>query len=375
MHWPGLRLCISYHQQPWSFFPKILLPFSSLLLVYAPLHTCPALRKASLLASGFLFSGESTLICITWNHAKFAPKRVLQGKGSATTDHSWQGLNLLGIFPPQCSAGFPFLQCASGSNSWEDKRWWGKTVYKIPLHTGCPCRADSSPWAAAACSRSSVQTCPQDAVGGASQHSTREGGGTIQTVALSGRGDGSSTTLTAVLPLNSPISLLSLSQWKAERDQDTQKGIFLVPLTSVAGESSMHVTAVFEFTNQESWRKWKMFCPDQVPSEENWRRQSEWSGPGQEWLAATWRAGAKHHVLCGSHDPSPNAPKLLHCLEEEPASQAQSCQKESTLRWSCGLLFRLMNNTNHCFWRSYFWKIPIFPLAHVSNNVEIRCSE
>lgn len=54
-------------------------------------------------------------------------------------------------------------------------------------------------------------------------------------------------------------------------------------------------------------------------------------------------------VLCGSHDPSPNAPKLLHCLEEEPASQAQSCQKESTLRWSCGLLFRLMNNTNHCF--------------------------
>lgn len=100
-----------------------------------------------------------------------------------------------------------------------------------------------------------MQTCPQDAVGGASQHSTREGGGTIQTVALSGRGDGSSTTLTAVLPLNSPISLLSLSQWKAERDQDTQKGIFLVPLTSVAGESSMHVTAVFEFTNQESWRK------------------------------------------------------------------------------------------------------------------------
>lgn len=81
VHWPGLRLCISYHQQPWSFFPKILLPFSSLLLVYAPLHTCPALRKASLLASGFLFSGEYHFDMYYLKPHKVCSKVCPAGKG------------------------------------------------------------------------------------------------------------------------------------------------------------------------------------------------------------------------------------------------------------------------------------------------------
>ncbi|XP_075362791.1 uncharacterized protein LOC142412069 [Mycteria americana] len=128
---------------------------SSLLLAYAPLHTFPALRRASVL----------------------------------------------------CSAGFPFLQCASSSNIWEDKRWRGKAVYEIPCHTGVPAQQAAPGGPAAACSWSSVQTCPQDAVGGASQDSAGQGGGTMQTTALSGRGDGSGTTLTAVLPLTSPLFL------------------------------------------------------------------------------------------------------------------------------------------------------------------------
>ncbi|KAM7106714.1 uncharacterized protein J5F26_006331 isoform 1-T1 [Ciconia maguari] len=95
---------------------------SSLLLAYAPLRTFPALRRASVL----------------------------------------------------CSAGFPFLQCASSSNIWEDKRWRGKAVYEIPCHTGVPAQQAAPGGPAAACSWSSVQTCPQDAVGGASQDSARE---------------------------------------------------------------------------------------------------------------------------------------------------------------------------------------------------------
>lgn len=78
MHQPGSRLFISYQQQPWSFFPKI---FIFLLLAYAPLHTFPTLRKASLLVSGFLFSGEYHFDLDDLKPCKVCSKACPAGKG------------------------------------------------------------------------------------------------------------------------------------------------------------------------------------------------------------------------------------------------------------------------------------------------------
>lgn len=57
MHCLGSRLCILYHQQPWSFFSRNI---SSFLLAYAPLYTSSSLRKVSLLVTWSLFSWNVT---------------------------------------------------------------------------------------------------------------------------------------------------------------------------------------------------------------------------------------------------------------------------------------------------------------------------
>lgn len=124
---------------------------------------------------------------------------------------------------------------------------------KGPFGAGGPCSAGSSPGAAAFSSRSSVQTCPGAAVGGVSQDSTGEGGGTTRTPVLSGKGDGSRTTLTAVLPLNSPLFPAVPTPAESRRGSGQTGGD--VPGAAGTLEDGRGARRACEFMERQSWRK------------------------------------------------------------------------------------------------------------------------
>lgn len=165
---------------------------------------------------------------------------------------------------------------------------------------------------AAACSLSSVQTCTQDAVGGASQDSTREGGGPTQTPMLSGRVDGSGTVLTAVLPLNSPLLLALPTPVESRKSSGQRCSLWRHCLCSEGWQrrAASTLPLCVSLQTRKAEGKEKTFCPDQVPSE-NWRKQDKWPGPGQEWASSSMQSHSE--APCVLPQPRPLPPVHLNC--------------------------------------------------------------